>query len=80
MTRRPLPDDDGPIASDLEKFGGVTQTCESCGTVLHDDVEICWKCGHALGTHPTKQVPTWVLVTAVLVVVAIVLGMVLRAI
>jgi uncharacterized OB-fold protein len=80
MPRRPPPDDDGPIASDLEKFGGVTQSCESCGTTLHDDVEICWKCGHALGTHPVKQVPMWVLITAGVLLAVFVLGMVLRAI
>lgn len=80
MPRRPPPDDDGPIDSDLEKFGDVTQTCPSCGTTLYDDADLCWNCGHALGTHPTKQIPMWVLITTAVLLALLILGLVLRLI
>lgn len=52
--------DEDPQESDLEAFGDVTVTCPKCGSVLHDDVELCWKCGHALGDGPSPP-KAWVL-------------------
>ena len=73
--RRPIdPDelDEGPSEADVERFDGATQKCPECGTELYDDVEICWKCGHALSSKP-KGPPVWVVVVVVVVLIAIVL-------
>jgi uncharacterized protein (DUF983 family) len=75
-SRRPIdPDelDEAPSEEDLERFGDVTQKCPQCGTELYDDVEVCWKCGHALLSGPTTRTP------AALIVVLIVVGVVILA-
>jgi predicted nucleic acid-binding Zn ribbon protein len=64
--------DEGPSEADLEKFGGVTRPCPECQTDLYDDAQICWKCGHALSGEP-KGLPTWMMVTAFVLLLAIVL-------
>jgi len=64
-------DEDGPLDEDLDRFSGATQACPKCGTELHDDVELCWKCGHALGAEvDQKGLPKWVLVTVGVVLLA----------
>ena len=32
----------------ITKFNDATRDCPKCGATLHDDVDLCWKCGHAL--------------------------------
>jgi len=68
----PEPDeiDEGPSEEDLAAFSGVTRACPECKTELHDDTEICWKCGHALSRAP-KGAPAWALALAVLVIAII---------
>lgn len=66
--------DESPQDSDLEAFDSPTVTCPECGSELYDDVEICWKCGHALsgaGAVPKK----WVLWVAGGLVLLFILGM-----
>lgn len=66
MVRRPEPDDEGPSAEDLERFGDVTQKCPNCGTEIFDDVAVCWKCGESIMA--TREVnPAWRIWVAVIV-------------
>lgn len=62
--------DDGPTDADIERFSDVTQKCPKCGTELYDDVEICWNCGHALGSNSNPAKGVWI---------AIVVGVLLLA-
>lgn len=71
--RPPREDDDNPRLEDLEQFNDATRDCPKCGVTLHDDVDICWKCGHALTRRDEKGLPTWALVTAAVVLVGIVI-------
>lgn len=64
MAKRLRDLDDGPSDADIERFSDVTQKCPSCGTVLYDDVEICWNCGHALGSEQRPKIPNWLWITA----------------
>lgn len=68
--------DEGPSAEDVERFGGVTHACPSCGTEVYDDVDLCWKCGASMRRRSGGP-PGWVLVTALMLVVVIVLVWVL---
>ncbi|GJQ29002.1 MAG: hypothetical protein HBSAPP03_08860 [Phycisphaerae bacterium] len=52
MPRRNDELDESPQESDVEAFGDATVTCPHCRATLYDDVELCWKCGHALGAGP----------------------------
>ena len=69
--------DEGPDEADLERFGGVTQTCPECKAELYDDAEVCWKCGHAMQAR-THTPPTWVMIVIAAVITFVVLGMVFR--
>jgi uncharacterized protein (DUF983 family) len=72
--RRPIdPDelDESPSEEDLERFGDVTQKCPECGTELYDDVEVCWKCGHALMSGPTTRTPAALIVVLIVVMVVV---------
>jgi uncharacterized protein (DUF983 family) len=60
--------DEGPLEEDLERFGGVTRPCPKCGAELYDDVAVCWKCGHILGTQEDEKGRPWVIITAIVVV------------
>lgn len=71
-------DDEGPSAADLDRFGGVTQTCPSCGAEIYDEAAVCWKCGHALGDPADRKSPVWLIVVVALVIVGLVLLFVLR--
>ncbi|GMV24343.1 MAG: hypothetical protein AMXMBFR58_03740 [Phycisphaerae bacterium] len=59
--------DEGPQDADLERFGGETRPCPSCGADVYDEVEWCHKCGHVF-SQADHKVPRWVLVTAVTLV------------
>jgi uncharacterized protein (DUF983 family) len=69
--------DEGPDESDLERFGGVTQSCPKCRAELYDDAEVCWKCGHALHARANTP-PPWVVIIAVVLLLIIALGFMLR--
>ena len=72
--RRPIDPDDideAPSEEDLERFGDVTQKCPRCGTELYDDVEVCWKCGHALLSAPASRTPAALIVVLIVVMVVI---------
>ena len=71
--RPPREDDDNPRLEDIEQFNDATRDCPKCGATLHDDVDLCWKCGHALMARDEKGLPTWALITAVVLLLAIVL-------
>ena len=69
-------DDEGPSAADVARFGDVTVKCPECGTELHDDVALCWKCGaNVMRTSADSGgMPLWAIVTAVVVVGLFVMG------
>lgn len=62
---------EGPSASDLDRFGDEFTRCPACKRRFYDQSDICPHCGHALGDAPAG-VPVWAIVTAVVIVVAIV--------
>lgn len=70
--RRPSDDeiDEGPSDADLERFGGETTRCKSCGASVYDDSEWCHKCGAVLSDPEEGRKPT----VMVLVVVAILIA------
>lgn len=75
---RPEPPDDGPSPDDVERFSGVTVKCPECGTEVLDEVEICWKCGHAIQERDRfRSVPLWTGVVVILLIAAMLLWMVL---
>lgn len=74
----PMRDDEGPSEEDIARFDDVTQTCPECKAVLHDDTEICWKCGHAFTIGRTKPVPKWAVIGIVGVCVAFIAVMLIR--
>ena len=68
--------DEGPSAEDIAAFSDPTRPCPSCGVDLHDDVAICWKCGHAVdGSDEAKGPPTWIVITGV--ALAVIFGVML---
>jgi uncharacterized protein (DUF983 family) len=78
---RPEPEevDEGPSEHDLERFAGVTRTCPNCKKEVFDDAELCYHCGEALDDgRNTSGPPRWVLITALLVVLAFLLALLLR--
>lgn len=78
MVKRSRDHDDGPSDDDIERFSDVTQKCPSCGTTLYDDVEVCWNCGHALGSERRPGLPTWLWITAAGLLVLLVGGVLIR--
>ncbi len=75
---RPEPPDDGPSDEDVERFSDVTVKCPECGTEVLDEVEVCWKCGHAIHERERfRQIPLWTTVIAILLIVAMLLWMIL---
>ncbi len=71
---RPTDDrDDGPSADDLEKFGGVTRTCPSCGKEVYDDAVTCYHCGADMETPRQAQLPrVWIVVVVLLLIAGLV--------
>ena len=57
--------DEGPSEADIERFGDATQKCPECGTQLYDDVDVCWKCGHALASRREHTPMSMIVVLAV---------------
>lgn len=75
---RPGPPDDGPSAEDVERFSGVTIRCPECGTEVLDEVEVCWKCGHAIRERDRfRAIPVWTTVIAILLIAAMLFWMLL---
>ena len=70
LERSPVaePPDEGPSDDDLDRFGGVTQTCWRCGTELYDDATVCWNCQASVGpgSGSRRGTPVWVIVVGVL--------------
>ncbi len=68
-------DDEGPSAADVARFGDVTVKCPECGTELHDDVALCWKCGANVMRTSAESAgpPLWAIITTAVVVMAFVL-------
>ncbi len=63
--------DEGPSERDLEAFGDVTRNCPECNASLYDDVDVCYKCGHALlARRGLTKKPIWITVVIVLVILA----------
>jgi len=77
MAQRDHELDEDPSPEDVEVFGDVTVKCPKCGSVLYDDAELCWKCGHALSS-ADKGLPTWALWVAGGMLMLFVLGMLWR--
>jgi hypothetical protein len=70
--------DEGPSEADLERFGGVTQTCPECGTELYDDVGVCWNCGTPVGIGRRKsRGGPWAAIVVALILIAFILYFVL---
>lgn len=78
MARRFRDHEDGPTDADIERFSGVTQDCPSCGTTLYDDVDVCWNCGHALGSERRRPLPRWVWITAGVLLALALAGVLIR--
>lgn len=72
---RGQPQHDEPSEDDVLKFADATKRCPNCNAEMYDDAEVCWKCGDTIGAR-TGQ-PKWIGVTAVVLVVAIVLAVIL---
>ena len=73
---RPNPDDEdneGPSAADIEQFSDVTRKCPKCSAEMYDDVQICWKCGHALEARDRSAPPKWVVAVIGLLILGFVL-------
>jgi hypothetical protein len=71
--------DEFPSEADIERFGGVTMSCAGCGSVLHDDVAVCWNCGRAVG-QGGEEVGAgrswWPMILIALLVVALVIAII----
>lgn len=63
--------DEGPSDEDLERFSDATVRCPECGTTLYDDVELCYKCGHALRAGRSAMPSVKVAVIAIVLVIAV---------
>ncbi|NNF43953.1 MAG: hypothetical protein HKO59_12940 [Phycisphaerales bacterium] len=46
--------DEGPSSEDLERFGGDTVTCRSCGAEIWHDAPVCPECGAVDGVGPER--------------------------
>ncbi len=68
---KPRLSDDGPRPEDIEDFGDVTRPCAKCGATLYDDVELCYKCGHAVGAEAQQRPATWMIVIIALIVLGL---------
>ncbi|CAG1001862.1 hypothetical protein PHYC_02949 [Phycisphaerales bacterium] len=79
MARDPDELDENPSESDVEAFGDATVTCPECGASLYDDVQICWKCGHAL-SGAAKGPRPWVIWVAIAMVALFMVGLLASAI
>lgn len=65
--------DGGPSEDDLERFGGVTRTCPSCGKEVYDDAALCYHCGEAMEQDRTAKLPkVWMVVTVIVLIAVIV--------
>lgn len=65
--------DGGPSEEDLERFGGVTRRCQACGKDVYDDAAVCYHCGHAMdGADRDRRSPTWIVVTVLALLGALV--------
>lgn len=67
----PMDDLEDPSPEDIERFSDVTRKCPSCGKEVFDDAEVCYHCGEAM-SQPTKGLPVWAIVGAVLAILALV--------
>ncbi len=77
IPRDPDEDDLGPLPQDLERFGDDAQECPSCGRQVFADTEVCYHCGRPM-RRADRAPPPWVLITAGVVIAALVLAFVLR--
>jgi hypothetical protein len=53
--------DEGPSAEDLDRFGGDTGHCPSCGAEIWDQAEVCPECGEYIvgGTRSRPPLEDW---------------------
>jgi uncharacterized protein (DUF983 family) len=73
LARRQNPRDEGPSPDDLERFGGVTRTCPSCGKEVYDDATTCYHCGADMDIPRHARLPkVWVIVVVLALVAAMV--------
>lgn len=77
-TRPNPPEGDGPRPEDIDDFGDVTRPCPKCGATLYDDVELCYKCGHAMGGELQSKPPVWMIVIVVLIALGLLAPIVMR--
>lgn len=71
--------DEGPLPGDIERFSGVTRTCPECGKEVFDDVTRCYHCDADMDTPGTRQSggkPVWVVITAAIGIVVLLLVLV----
>ena len=78
LARRESQVDGGPSADDLEKFGGVTRTCPSCGKEVYDDAMTCYHCGADMETPRHLQLPKVWMIVAVLLLIGVLVFIVTR--
>lgn len=73
------PEDEGPSAADLARFGSVIVSCPNCTTDIHDEATMCPTCGHAMGhvaSEPVKSKTRFAVGTAVVIIGAFLIFMV----
>ncbi|MFN7374895.1 MAG: hypothetical protein ACK5TP_07615 [bacterium] len=71
--------DEGPLPGDIERFSGVTRTCPECGKEVFDDVTRCYHCDADMDTPGTRRSggkPVWVVITAAVGIVVLLLVLV----
>ncbi len=75
VNRSPATDafDEGPSDDDLDRFGGVTQSCWRCGTELYDDATVCGNCLSSVGPScgPRMGTPVWAIVVGVVLAIVV---------
>lgn len=76
--RRPLRPNEYPDDADLEDDLDDTEPCPHCGRRIYADGDWCPRCGHGLDGGRSAVLPTWAVVTAVLVLLAFVLVLLAR--
>lgn len=66
-------DPEGPSADDLERFGSEFRTCRNCGADVYDQAEVCPKCLSPMNAPRATGMPTWAILAACIVLVALLL-------
>jgi uncharacterized OB-fold protein len=64
-------DPDGPSEADLDRFGGETVTCASCGADHYDQLDTCPHCNASM--NDKKPMPGLIMLVVAAVIVAFII-------